>query len=245
MRAILFDFGGTLDFPKHWLDRFVEHYLAAGVRIKRMELELAFSAATHKAYACSEMLRHYNLSQLVGFLVELQFAHLGIQDTSAPDMWAEMPAGCNITELKAQIRESFVAQSVVGFGLIRPVLESLAPRFKLGVVSNFYGNLERVIADAGLASAVSVTADSGRLGRYKPDPRIFAVALEQLDVAPHEAVMVGDSLGKDCAPAGAMGMTTIWLRHREFNLQEGVPPDTADFTIDSLAELNHWGWLAG
>jgi putative hydrolase of the HAD superfamily len=246
MRAILFDFGGTLDFPKHWLDRFVEHYRAAGILIKRTELEPAFSLATHEAYGRTEMLRHYSLSQLVGLLVELQFVYLGIEDSSAPpDLLARLPARCRLAELKAQIRDSFVTQSEVGFGISRPVLISLASRFKLGVVSNFYGNLERVIADAGLAGAITVTTDSGRLGFHKPDPRIFSTSLAQLDVPPHEAAMVGDSIRKDCAPARAMGLRTIWLRHRESKGQDGVPSDSVDFTIDSLEELDQLRWLTG
>jgi HAD superfamily hydrolase (TIGR01509 family) len=246
MRAILFDFGGTLDFPRHWLDRFVAHYQAAGIDIERAELDGAFSIATQKAYACSGMLRNYSLSQLVGFLVELQFDVLGAHAPAAPcGLLAEVSSGLSITDLKMQIRNSFVAESALGFATTRPLLESLARRLKIGVVSNFYGNLDRVIADADLARAVTVTADSGRLGFYKPDPRIFAASLARLGAHSHDAVMVGDSIRKDCAPARAMGMATVWLRHREFNGREAAPSDSVDFTIDSLEELKDFGWLAG
>jgi putative hydrolase of the HAD superfamily len=112
-------------------------------------------------------------------------------------------------------------------------------------VSNFYGNLDRVLAEADLARAVAVTADSGLLGFYKPDPRIFATSLSQLGVHPQDAVMVGDSIRKDCAPARALGMTTVWLRHREFNGLESASSEPVDFTIDSLEELIDFGWLAG
>jgi putative hydrolase of the HAD superfamily len=246
MRAILFDFGGTLDFPRHWLDRFVAHYRLAGIDIERTELESAFNTAAQKAYARSAMLIEYSLAQLVGFLVKLQFENLRVQSTpGSAGRLAEAVSGGSATKLNIRIRDSFVAESAVGFAMSQPVVESLARRFKIGVVSNFYGNLERVISEAELARSVTVIADSGRLGLYKPDPRIFAASLAQLGVHPHDAVMVGDSIGKDCAPARAMGMTTVWLRHREFGRRETTPADPVDFTVDNLAELKDFGWLAG
>jgi len=245
MRAILFDFGGTLDFPRHWLDRFVAHYRAAGIDIKRTEFESAFSTATQKAYARSAMLGRLSLSQLVGFLVRLQFESLRVRNTSASrSQLAEVVSSGILTELNIRIRDSFVAESAVGFAMSRPLLESLAPRLRIGVVSNFYGNLARVIAEADLAHSVTVIADSGRLGFYKPDRRIFAAALAQLGVHPSDTVMVGDSIGKDCAPARAMGMVAVWLRHREFGGRE-APSDAVDFTIGALEELNDFEWLAG
>jgi len=173
IRAILFDFGGTLDFPRQWLDRFVAHYQTAGINLGRREFDSAFSAATRKAYSCSAILRECSLSQLVGFLVELQFEHVG-----APLLSGFEPARRpNVEELKRQIRDSFVAESQAGFAISRPLLASLAQRVKIAVVSNFYGNLDHILAEANLARSVAVVADSGRLGFRKPDPRIFTATL--------------------------------------------------------------------
>jgi HAD superfamily hydrolase (TIGR01509 family) len=245
MRAIFFDFGGTLDFPRHWLDRFVTHYQAAGLEIDRTELDRAFSLATQEAYGCSAVLRNYSLSQLVGFLVELQFKYLaGHSAAAVHDLLAHGSAE-GITNARTQIRDAFVAESMVGLGASRPLLASLARNVKIAVVSNFYGNLDRVIAEADLARAVTATADSGLLGFYKPDPRIFTASLAQLEVQPHHAVMVGDSISKDCAPAHALGMTTVWLRHREFNGHRAPSLPAPDFTIDQLDELKDFGWLDG
>jgi phosphoglycolate phosphatase-like HAD superfamily hydrolase len=244
MRAILFDFGGTLDFPRHWLDRFVVHYQGAGLTVERAALDRSFTVATQQAYACSANLRNYSLRQLVGLLVELQFGSLGCATEPHSGPLVDGPSRQSIGELKVRIRDSFVAESVVGFASTRPLLAELARNFKIAVVSNFYGNLDRVIADAGFKPAVSITADSGLLGFYKPDPRIFAASLSKLGLKPHDAIMVGDSIKKDCAPAREMGMRTVWLRHVEAN---GRDPASAlvDFTIDSLEELKELGWLAG
>jgi hypothetical protein len=37
--ALLFDFGGTLDGPAHWLDRFLASYRNAGIDISRADLD--------------------------------------------------------------------------------------------------------------------------------------------------------------------------------------------------------------
>jgi FMN phosphatase YigB (HAD superfamily) len=53
--------------------------------------------------------------------------------------------------------------------------------------------------------------------------------------------MVGDSIAKDCVPAHAMGMRTVWLRHSENAGQ--AHSDAVDFTIDRLQGLTEYTWL--
>jgi HAD superfamily hydrolase (TIGR01549 family) len=242
MRVILFDFGGTLDFPRHWLERFVAHYQAAGVDFERTALDQAFTAATQEAYACSATLRNYSFSQLVGFLVELQFKNLSNGSRLRGRERGETLSSQSIDRLRTKIRDSFVAESALGFATARPLLAFLARFYKIAVVSNFYGNLDRVVAEAGFVPAVTATVDSGLLGFYKPDPKIFAASLRELGVQPSDAMMVGDSIMKDCAPAREMGMRTVWLRHREFNGLR-APSDLVDFTIDRLEQLKDFECL--
>ncbi len=240
MRAILFDFGGTLDFPRHWLDRFTTHYQAAGLELDRADLEPAFTFATRRAYGNSASLRDFNLSQLVAFLVNAQFQVLQF----AHKFRQQLPASENaLDRLRRQICDSFVAESVIGLGKTRLLLAALSCSFRIAIVSNFYGNLHRIVADAGLSPLISVITDSGLLGFHKPDPRIFAASLSSLGVEARRAVMVGDSLTKDCAPARKMGMKTIWLRHRETHGYQ-PPAELVDVTIDSLEELTDLQWIA-
>lgn len=50
--------------------------------------------------------------------------------------------------------------------------------------------------------------ESSKLGIRKPDPRIYALMCEALDVEPADCVYL-DDLGHNLKPARAMGMTTI------------------------------------
>ena len=97
------------------------------------------------------------------------------------------------------------------FARNRPVLSALGERYRLGVVSNFYGNLEAACASSGLARHFGVMTDSQRVGAEKPEPAIFNAALAALKAAPETAVMVGDSLRRDGEGARRAGMGFIWI----------------------------------
>jgi putative hydrolase of the HAD superfamily len=50
--------------------------------------------------------------------------------------------------------------------------------------------------------------ESSKAGLRKPDPRIYQMMCELLDVAPGACVYL-DDLGVNCKPAAALGMTAI------------------------------------
>jgi putative hydrolase of the HAD superfamily len=93
----------------------------------------------------------------------------------------------------------------------RALLARLGARYRLGLVSNFYGNLETVCHNTAILSLFGVIVDSARAGFSKPDPRIFMRALDGLGVAPLDATFVGDSAARDMEGARALGMRHIWL----------------------------------
>ncbi len=82
------------------------------------------------------------------------------------------------------------------------MLAALAGRYRLGMVSNFYGNLEAVCDDTGVRKLFGIIMDSARVGCEKPDPRIFGAALDGPRRHSRLAAMfVGDSLPRDMAGA--------------------------------------------
>jgi HAD superfamily hydrolase (TIGR01549 family) len=88
----------------------------------------------------------------------------------------------------------------------------------------------------GLAPLFEVMSVSCDLGYMKPHPNIFLHAIEALDVAPDEVVMVGDSLRADVAGAQALGMTAVWRRYHATHSEDGdgIEPH---FVVDELREL--------
>ena len=70
---------------------------------------------------------------------------------------------------------------------------------------------------------------------YKPDPRMFETALEQLKLAPHEVLHVGDSQVDDLQGAKAAGLRVVWLNRRGRSRLPGIP--APDFEIRDLSQL--------
>jgi putative hydrolase of the HAD superfamily len=62
-----------------------------------------------------------------------------------------------------------------------------------------------------LAAHVDVLIVSEEAGLSKPDPGIFQMALDRLNVHAEDAVMVGDSWTADVAGARACGMRAFWF----------------------------------
>lgn len=244
MRGLLFDFGGTLDHPCHWLDRFLRHYRESGIEVSRAELDFAYSHATRTAYANNGSLYRCGLHDLVRFLVEHQLDYLRRR---GPAEIRERLADADQRhhQVTERIAGAFAHESAQGLARSRELLEELSRKFKLGVVSNFYGNLDVILLEAGIRELIEVAVDSKRLGIFKPDRRIFEVALKALDL-PHNCVaVVGDSLHKDCAPARALGMHAIWLRSGDQSDDLAHASETAAIahqTINSLDQLKEIQW---
>ena len=218
-RAVLFDYGGTLDGEGwHWFDRMLSLYRQAGCDQPEAEIKQAFYAADH-AIAEEARLRGYGLRSLMRRHVELQMEVLG-------------PAGRRFGE---DVAEGFCAMTEVGWERSRALLSRLRGRVRIGVVSNFYGNLEVLLAEAGLAAALDTVVESACVGVEKPDPAIYRLAAERLGLAPREVVMVGDSFERDVRASRRAGMHAIWLRRGE---AEPPEPGVADRVISRLAEID-------
>ncbi len=104
-----------------------------------------------------------------------------------------------------------------------PTLRALHERHAVALVTNFehppyvWNLLERL----NLARHFDAVVISGELRVDKPDPRIFCHALQAVDCAPAEALMVGDSLDADIAGAQAVGCRAVLIdmrgRHADYD----------------------------
>lgn len=90
----------------------------------------------------------------------------------------------------------------------REVLAELRTRgMRLGLVSNGRREGQRAtLAGLGLEDAFDTVLISEEVGFGKPDPRIYALALEQLGLPPEAVLFVGDSPVNDVAGPQAAGM---------------------------------------
>jgi HAD superfamily hydrolase (TIGR01549 family) len=118
-----------------------------------------------------------------------------------------------------------------------PTLQALrAHGLRLGLISNGQRDLEEFARHHALDVDVAVGSKSH--GRAKPHASIFERALTALEVAPADAVMVGDSYADDIEGARALGIRAILLD------RDGLRPDERD-RITGLSELPAVLGLAG
>jgi HAD superfamily hydrolase (TIGR01509 family) len=216
--AVLFDFGGTLDADGlTWKERFHALFAAEGVAVEPGRFDPVFYAADDALVGAVP--ETFSLEETVRRVAD------GVAKALRPD-----EAG-----LGSRVAARFLADARASFLSNAPILERLAHRHRLGVVSNFYGNLATVCDNAQVRRYFGVIVDSARVGLSKPDPRIFILAVEALGIEPARTVMVGDSLARDMAGARAAGMAHIWLTPAPE--RQGRPCCPGDRVIQSLHDL--------
>jgi putative hydrolase of the HAD superfamily len=85
---------------------------------------------------------------------------------------------------------------------------------ELGVLSNFDSRLYAVLSVLGLEAFFSSVTISSAVGVAKPDPAIFAIALEKHHCLAADAYHIGDSWREDVQAAQAAGLHNIWVKRR-------------------------------
>jgi putative hydrolase of the HAD superfamily len=190
-RAVLFDVGGPIDMEFAW-EIAVDGAIASacgleGIRVDQAMIEEASEAAV-AAFA----------PDAYAFMVE----HLCGGDPATAKRVAErrraMLAGLDVFQMRPEMPA--LLRRLVGCGL------------KLGIVANQPTSMAERLRREGIADLFEHVGLAGLTGLRKPDPRAFTTACEALAVAPAEAIMVGDRIDIDIAPARALGMAAILLR---------------------------------
>ncbi len=117
------------------------------------------------------------------------------------------------------------------------LLDWLAGRYRLGLVSNFdyTPTVSRILTEGGILDRFEVVVVSDGVGWRKPSARIFEAALAGLGANPAECLFVGDRADIDVAGAKAVGMAAAWFNPEAAPFPEGLP--APDFTLAHLGEL--------
>lgn len=102
----------------------------------------------------------------------------------------------------------------------KSVLDVLAKRYPMVLVSNFYGNVETVLKDFGIDGYFKKIIESAVVGVRKPDPKIFTLGVEALGLKPEEVLVFGDSYSKDIIPAEKAGCQVMWIKGKGWTKEE-------------------------
>lgn len=212
--ALLFDYGGTLDTcGVHWFAVLRQAWSTVGLLPDDAMARAAYVFAEHRLSEPGQVGTADTFRDVLEKKLRLEITHLcehgsELSESARPDAVAERLAD----RLDAQVRRNVHE--------VRRLLTRLRKRFRLVLVSNFYGNLCAVLDDYGLFGLFDAVVESAAVGVRKPDPAIWRLgvrrAFPECDTTPDAALAtrctaIGDSLKNDILPAVAVGCRTIWL----------------------------------
>jgi putative hydrolase of the HAD superfamily len=216
LTSILFDFGGTLDADgTAWKERFEALYRGEGVELTAPALSRVFYDADDPLVGA--LGEGVDLPRTVALLVANMEAGLAAAGQDAEPVRGMRVAARFLDETAATVARN------------RAVLQALRQRYRLGIVSNFYGNLDSVCRGLGLAELFEVMVDSEQVGARKPEPAIFQAAMGPMGAEARATVMVGDSLHRDREGALRSNLGFIWIASPE--AQGSAGPDAAAHPI--------------
>ena len=213
IRAILFDAAGTLFYlTKTVGDHYAHVGREVGLELDAQKLESAFHAAWQ------QMPRRPAID--------------GPRENDDKGWWRELvghvfdQVAPSVNELD---RDNFFEVAYEHFAEagvwelypeVPGVLEELAPRFRLAVISNFDGRLRLILQPLGISNYFSYIFISSELGADKPDPEIFRRALKIMHLNADEVLHVGDDPERDWKAAAAAGLLVFRLDRPRNSLRD-------------------------
>ncbi len=95
---------------------------------------------------------------------------------------------------------------------------------------------QRRLSRAGLADFFEIVVTPEVSGKRKPEPDSFLFALNRFRVRPQQALMVGDSPGRDIAPSRKLGMLTAFAAYGDWR-SGGTDDAGADIVLRQFSDL--------
>jgi len=102
---------------------------------------------------------------------------------------------------------------------------------RIGIVSNWDSRLSELCAGIGITGYLDFILSSAVVGRMKPQPDIFHMALERVGVSPEETIHVGDHYYADVLGSRSVGITPVLVD------RVGTAATFDCITIDNIGAL--------
>lgn len=226
IKAVAFDFGGTLDIPGiHWFD-FLWGQSEGVLKHHAITKDQYWDAYVYGERRMEKdgIPRDTSFYDTIATKLSFQFDYMtteGLLEDNNKNRQEFIPSiaanGMRVIDgnLKA-------AAGIIG---------QLNKTYDISIVSNFYGNLKKILSDAGIFPHLNRLLDSTIAGVRKPDPELWKMALTQCGCEAGAFLIVGDSMKNDILPAQFIGCPTLLISKHN-------PPDyyQGDW-VDSLEML--------
>ena len=224
--GILFDYGHTLV----WFPHYREIQLISVQNVQRRLRALGVSVKTSRIQALIEEYAHRRKNQRVGIDAEFReiLSGLGVARYNEEDLH--------------QIIEShwrpYVQDARARMGAKNLLNYLKSKGYKLGIVANIWsGGMNPALEKLGLDRFLDTMIASVDVGYQKPEPEIFQLALERLELGAQETIMVGDNPSSDIQGAHNLGICTVRLMRGPNRTEPDVVE--ADFKIRNLQTLTN------
>ena len=202
IKGYIFDYGGTLDTGGHHWGKVIWHaYERQRVPVSEALFREAYVYGERTLGKNPIIQPDFTFRRTLEKKLQLQMEYL---EAKCGDMISEQYLQAVLDDLYTHTKDETRKS--------REVLLHLREQYPMVLVSNFYGNIETVLKEFGLDGIFSQIIESAVVGVRKPDPRIFTLGVEALNLKPEEIVVVGDSIDKDIIPARQAGCHTVWFR---------------------------------
>lgn len=213
IRAVFFDLGKTLIYPKNpWQPvlfasntALTENLIAHGVDVDPQTFPYAFVKKLNQYYANREIsLREDTTLAMLRDLL----AEKGFRNIPDPNLRSALDAKYAITQTNWYLEAD-------AHTMLRTLKQD---GYTLAILSNAADDpdVQALIDQNDLRQYFSYIRSSAACGYRKPHPRIFERAMQHLDLRPEECAMVGDTLNADIKGANALGIYSVWI-HRHVN----------------------------
>jgi putative hydrolase of the HAD superfamily len=230
VKGIIFDYGGTIDSNGvHWAEVIWEAYRKMHIPVSKAIFREAYIHGERTLGRNPVIQPHHTFSDMMRLKIEIQFQQLR-ENRHLPATRAGDPLCGDVARTCYEYAKQTVQQAI-------PVIDKLAAKYPLVLVSNFYGNLSAVLKDFHLDLFFTEIIESALAGIRKPDPAIFRSGVDALHLPAEEVAVIGDSYNKDIIPARSIGCKTIWLKGSGWEAYRGN--ETADAVIGRFEELNN------
>ena len=230
IKGFIFDFGGTIDTAGcHW-GKFLWHeYQRQGVPVTEQQFRDAYVYAERRLGNNPIIQPSFTLEKTLDVKIRIELEYLCMNgDWDADEREFNQKHQAILENVYHDV------QQIVEHG--KMVLQQLHEKYRMVLVTNFYGNMPQVLREFELHHLFEQVIESAVVKLRKPNPRIFALGVEALSLQPQEIMVVGDSFYKDIEPAKKIGCRTAWFKGEGWDdkvYDEHIP----DLIINDLEQL--------
>jgi putative hydrolase of the HAD superfamily len=234
IRAIFFDLGKTLIYPKApWQAIYLksdkaltEALISHGVTVNPNTFPYELIERLNRYYADrDETLRETTTHQMLTALLEEK----GFKNVPSSIIRAALDAKYAVTQSNwyAEMDAYATLQALQLSG------------YKLALVSNAGDDrdVQALLDTHKLRQYFSFIRTSAASGYRKPHPQLFEEALHEFDMLPEQCAMVGDNLDADIRGANELGIYSIWINRRVNKNTKTLLDVHPKAVIQSLTEL--------